>query len=136
MCLADVHDDMVRSLYDKCAQFMPDAEAAAAEQNKTQRFRDNFLGTVKDNTSANLTASGRLEAQHEAWICVGCVAHAVNPLINEFANNHEGKNNDGERPAKRSEKYKQAKVRLEFKSVPEAQCVERDTACRCPGRRC
>jgi hypothetical protein len=70
------------------------------------------------HNGASLTASGRLEAQHEAWICVGCVA--VNPLINEFANNRDGKNDDGERPVKRSEKYKQAKVRLEFKTVPEA----------------
>jgi hypothetical protein len=96
-------------LHNKYAPFVADAEAT--DESKTQRFRDNFLGTVMDNKSAKLAATGRLEAEHKTWIYLGCIAHALNLLIKDCANNRDGKNDDDERPAKSSKTDRQAKAR-------------------------
>jgi hypothetical protein len=88
------------------------SDSLPSEIQATPRFRDNFPGTAMDNTSANMAASARLEAQHRSWICLGCVAQALNFLIEDFANTREGKSEENERPLKRSKTDKTAKVGL------------------------
>jgi hypothetical protein len=83
---------------------MRSAEYAKAVE-QAQAFRDRFIGTVMDNTSTNMAASKRLEALNPTWICLGCVAHALNLLFKDLAKVRQ-QPDDQPPPAKRRREMK------------------------------
>lgn len=111
--LFNLHKDLVQELHQQYAPITLDTPDT--EVQRATAFRNQFLGTVMDNTSANMAASARLEEAFGTWLCLGCLAHALNLLFKDLARLRDvSDGEEGERPKK---KAKKAKVSLMVTSV-------------------
>ncbi len=108
--LVNVHEELVEGLFNTYYP-LPNPEqltgtAYATALAKAQAARARFIGTVMDNTSTNMAASARLEQLHPTWICIGCIAHALNLLFKDLAK--QARKEEDEEP--RRKRAKPAKV--------------------------
>ncbi len=47
---------------------------------------EDLLGAIMDNAPANRSAMRLLEVKMPTWIAIGCIAHALNLLFKDWAN--------------------------------------------------
>ena len=69
----------------KDAAYMRQLHQDLAAELTHPEGKDNFLGTVMDNTGTNMNASKQLELDNPTWLCIGFIAHAFNLLCKDLA---------------------------------------------------